>query len=73
MHRKQHDSEELPNINIIRDAAIGRYGLGSKTSLQIDSTRAKRRGKHRIHPQCNGLQWDDRWMLEDRKRLKTLW
>ncbi|MFN9416918.1 MAG: hypothetical protein ACK578_05405 [Pirellula sp.] len=54
-------------------AAIGRYGLSSKTSLRINSTRAKRRGKNRIQPQCNGLQWDERWMLADRKRLKTLW
>ena len=72
MHRKQHDSEELPNINITRDAAIGRYGISSKTSLRIDSTRAKRREKHRTQPQCNGLQFDERWMLAGRERLKNL-
>jgi hypothetical protein len=71
-HRKQHDSRHSTNINITRDAGIGRYGLSSKTSLRINSTRAKRRGKHRIQPQCNGLQWDERWMFEDGKRLKTL-
>jgi hypothetical protein len=72
MHRKQHDFEQSPNINITRDAAIGRYGLHSKTSMQINSMRAKRREKHQIQPQCNGLQCEDGGMMADRKRLKTL-
>jgi hypothetical protein len=53
-------------------AAIGRYGLRSKTSLRIDSTLAKWRAKHRIQPQCNGLQCEECWMLADGKHLKTL-
>ncbi|MFN9420740.1 MAG: hypothetical protein ACK578_25060 [Pirellula sp.] len=54
MQCKQHDSEQLPNNNITRDAVIGRYGLTSKTSMRINSMRAKRRGKHKMQPQCNG-------------------
>ncbi|MFN9983019.1 MAG: hypothetical protein ACK53Y_24045, partial [bacterium] len=53
---KQLDPRQLTNINITRESAIGRYGLSSKTILRVSSKLAKRRGKHRIQPQCNGLQ-----------------
>jgi hypothetical protein len=69
-HRKQHDSRQSPNINISRDAAIGRSGLRSKTSLRISSTQAKRREKLRTQPQCNGLQCEGKLEVGGWKTLK---
>ncbi|MFN9415165.1 MAG: hypothetical protein ACK56W_14630 [Pirellula sp.] len=34
MQCEQLDSEQLPNINITGDAAIGRYGLSSKPACE---------------------------------------